>query len=302
MPTVPWIRLYQNWPRHRKTISLRKALGTAEPILCLWLWAAENAPNGDLEGMTTDDIETASDWHGKRGKAAMAMIEVGLIDVVPETGGMKLHNWEERAGRGVASLLKGRERARNVMRNVRANVSRNKNGNGQHNNSKTLLLSSDLDLGLSGSSPLSASDPERSNVNVKSAHDWYSYFASRYWEKAGKQYGRGESDAKALGAFGTLLDSLPQEQRAEDWLSKERIIGEFLARDDRRTVANGWSFSWFVQDFRGLAIPPDKRPKAEARNPFQQPRAQYPTLQPDTPEHEAARRKTWSDAEKAGGS
>jgi hypothetical protein len=252
MPTVPWIRLYQNWPRHRKTIALRKALGTAEPILCLWLWAAENAPNGDLEGMTTEDVETAADWHGKRGKAAMSMIEVGFIDVVPETGMMKLHNWEERAGRGVASLLKGRERARNVMRNVRANVSRNTTGNGQHNNTETLLLSPDLDLSLSGS--LSAPDRARSNVNAKSSHDWYSYFATRYWEKVGKQYGRGESDAKATGSLGTLLESLPEAQRAEDWLSKERIVGEFLARDDPRTVAAGWSFSFFVQDFRGLAL------------------------------------------------
>lgn len=165
MPSVPWIRLYQNWPRHRKTIALRKALGTAEPILCLWLWAAENAPSGDLEGMTTDDIEDASGWHGKRGKAAMAMIEAGFIDLDPNTGAMRLHNWAARAGAGVANLVKRRERACERMRHVRANKMRTDCEPGAHV-AETLSLSPDL--GTSESLPdLSAiPDPDRARSNV----------------------------------------------------------------------------------------------------------------------------------------
>jgi hypothetical protein len=242
-------------------MALRKVLGTAEPILCLWLWAAENAPDGDLGEMTSDSIEEASGWHGKRGKAVMAMIEVGYIDVIPD-GGMRLHNWVERAGRGVSSLIRTRERQRELMRNRRANVS----ANGADNNSETLSLS--LDLGTSGSSSLSASDPDperaHSNVNAKSADDWLSYFRQKYWEAKGRQYGQGSADAKALGNFGDLLGSLPLDQRVADWLDRERIVTEFLTRSDARTVGAGWPFCFFTTDFRGLAMPPERRPAVRA--------------------------------------
>ena len=267
MPVVPWIRLYQNWPRHKKTMALRRALGTAEPILCLWLWAAENAPTGDLGGMTTEEIEEASVWQGKRGKAAAAMIEVGFIDVIPE-GGMKLHNWDERAGKGVASLLKGRERSRDVMRNRRRNVNDNRPRNRVDNIAKTLLLSPDPDLSTSGSSVLSASDPDPARSigpTSKSAYDWLAYFQTQYWIIRKRQYGQGTADMTAMGNFGDLLASLPPEQRAADWLARERIIAEFLNRTDPRTVTAGWPFAFFATDFRGLAVPPSERPKPDLR-------------------------------------
>jgi hypothetical protein len=59
MPSVPWIRLYQGWQRHRKTMALPKLLGTVEPILGLWLWAAENAPDGVLSGLSDDEDAAA---------------------------------------------------------------------------------------------------------------------------------------------------------------------------------------------------------------------------------------------------
>ncbi len=255
MPTVPWIRLYQNWPRHRKTVALRKALGTADPVLSLWLWAAENAPNGDLGHMSSEEIEDAAGWQGKRGRAAAAMVETGFIDVADD-GSMALHNWERRAGRGVASLIRSRERSRDVMRNVRSNKARNE----PRNPAETLSLSPDLSSG--SSLPLSAPDPDRSNGRAKSAHDWIEFFKVRYREKTGQFYGHGAVDGKAEGNLGDLLTTLPGPQRAEDWEARERIVGEFLARTDPRTVSAGWPFAFFVTDFRALAIPPEKRPKA----------------------------------------
>jgi hypothetical protein len=97
-------------------------------------------------------------------------------------------------------------------------------------------------------------------VPTKDASDWLSYFQSKYFVAHGRHYGQGESDSKATGKLSDLLDSLPKDQRTEDWNARERMLTEFLCRTDQRTVATGWSFSFFVQDFRGLAIPPDKRP------------------------------------------
>src|ERR1039458_10119045 len=100
--------------------------------------------------------------------------------------------------------------------------------------------------------------PRVVNVNAKSADDWYRFFGVKYWEKVGKQYGRGENDAKTIGKFHELLESLPVEQRAADWLARDRIVRRFLARTAARTVQAGWSFAFFAQDFRGLALPPAK--------------------------------------------
>jgi hypothetical protein len=118
MPSVPWIRLYQGWQRHRKTIALRKLLGTAEPILCVWLWAAENATDGSLAGFTDEDVEQVSEWTGRKGKAISAMVEVGYLDR-SEDGSLSLHNWGNRTGAGVASLLKTRDRMKTTMRERR---------------------------------------------------------------------------------------------------------------------------------------------------------------------------------------
>ena len=147
MPTVPWIRLYHNWPRNRKTMKLRGELGTAEPILCLWLWAAENAPDGYLGAMSNADLESAAEWHGEHGKAAKALVDSGFIDI-NGNGTMTLHNWGMRTGAGVSNLLKTRERQRELMRNKRANVSANSDAK----NSETLLLSSGSEKTGSGES------------------------------------------------------------------------------------------------------------------------------------------------------
>ena len=100
----------------------------------------------------------------------------------------------------------------------------------------------------------------RSNGGAKTAHDWLTFFGSKYWEKTGRPYGRGGSDSKALASLADLLTSLPDEQRDEDWNARDRIVDEFLARSDPRTTSAGWSFSFFANDFRALALPPDQRP------------------------------------------
>ena len=97
-------------------------------------------------------------------------------------------------------------------------------------------------------------------VTHKSANDWLMYFQAKYFVAHGRQYGQGEGDAKATGKLADLLDSLPLDQRSVDWDARERMVTEFLCRTDPRTVATGWSFSFFVQDFRGLAMPRSNRP------------------------------------------
>lgn len=53
---MAWIELHQSLPQHRKLLALRDALGLRTPAalghMCLlWLWALDNAPDGDLSAL-----------------------------------------------------------------------------------------------------------------------------------------------------------------------------------------------------------------------------------------------------------
>lgn len=103
----------------------------------------------------------------------------------------------------------------------------------------------------------------RSNEDAKTAHDWLTYFNARFFASKGRQRGC-SSDAKATANLADLLAALPDTERAEDWEARERIVDEFLARTDQRTVEAGWKFAFFVASFDGLRLPPDKRPTVRA--------------------------------------
>lgn len=130
MPLVPWIRFYTSMPRHRKTVVLKRLLGTYEHIVNLWCWAADNAKDGDLTGFTVAELESFAEWRGTTGAAVAAMVEAGFIDQEGEK--LRLHRWMERTGAGVDSLLKTRHRQSELMkhrRSVSANTDANTNNN-----------------------------------------------------------------------------------------------------------------------------------------------------------------------------
>ena len=308
MPTVPWVRLYQNFHKHKKTMALRRAIRTVEPIQCLWLWAAENAPDGNLDGMTYDEIEDAADWHGKRGRAIMAMIEAGFIDVNPDGGGMSLHNWEERAGKGIASLMNGRERSRNIMRNKRANVNSNKRANSDDNTAKTLSLSLDLEQSGSRSSSLSASGPDQSNLRAKrpGGHDLVAMFgATRLkvfpntlpWNTARDAHGDAGSFA-ALLSDDDIADLEPTMRLALDkikagaagWTNPELSVNPTFAFGKWKSA-----FTGLREELHGRA-PVVAKPESQVTG-FRRPaQATYPEFEKEDPAVEAARRKSWAEA------
>ncbi len=82
-------------PAHPKTKKLIRRLGEggAWRLLCLFLWVAQSRPDGDLSGMTGEDIELAADWQGEEGAFIKALIEVGFVD--GEEGAYSIHDWQE---------------------------------------------------------------------------------------------------------------------------------------------------------------------------------------------------------------
>jgi len=103
-------------------MALRRMLGTGEPVLALWCWAAENAPDGNLGKMTPDEIEFAAEWRGERGKCFDALLAVGYVDV-SANGEHVLHEWVEGSGAGVAAYRRRNEKQRDLMRKVREKAS-----------------------------------------------------------------------------------------------------------------------------------------------------------------------------------
>lgn len=88
-------RLSTSFAAHPKTKKLMRRLSHAGPLACiyLFLWAAANRSNGNLSGMTDEDIELAVDWAGEPGAFVAAMTEVGFLDGVERT--RVIHDWAE---------------------------------------------------------------------------------------------------------------------------------------------------------------------------------------------------------------
>jgi hypothetical protein len=80
---------------HHKTRKLKKRLGNDGVIalLRLWSYAARIKPDGDLSGMSVEDIELASEWEGQDGIFVNTLIESGFVDSIEDS--FVLHDWQE---------------------------------------------------------------------------------------------------------------------------------------------------------------------------------------------------------------
>lgn len=88
------IRLSIGFWQHPKTRKLAKRLGLegVRSLQILWLWAAQNRPDGNLSGMDWEDIELAADWSGEERTFFDFCLGV-WIDEASE--GYSLHDWAE---------------------------------------------------------------------------------------------------------------------------------------------------------------------------------------------------------------
>jgi len=88
-------RISVGLPQHPKTKKLIKRLGqsAAWNLVCLILWTASNRSDGNLSGMSAEDIELASDWQGADGDFVKALADVRFLD--EEDGQYSMHDWHE---------------------------------------------------------------------------------------------------------------------------------------------------------------------------------------------------------------
>lgn len=88
------IRLSVGFWSHPKVKRLAKCCGLegVRSLQVLWLWAAQNRPDGNLHGMDSLDIELAADWAGEDGAFASELAGRFLDG---EEGHWILHDWAE---------------------------------------------------------------------------------------------------------------------------------------------------------------------------------------------------------------
>lgn len=91
------LRLNTGWVRHLKTRKLIRKLGHrgAFALLELWSYAAENHPDGILEGMDPPEIEDAAGWDGDEGAFHQALLPKPHGCGWLEADGITLHDWDE---------------------------------------------------------------------------------------------------------------------------------------------------------------------------------------------------------------
>ncbi len=88
-------RISTTLPRHPKTVKLRRRLEERGcwALVCLFLWVADSRPDGNLSGMSDEDIAIAADWGGAPGVLVQALMDVGFLDGEP--GRFFIHDWME---------------------------------------------------------------------------------------------------------------------------------------------------------------------------------------------------------------
>lgn len=88
-------RISTGLPGHPKAKKLMRRLGQAAGwnLVCLILWAAANRSDGDLSGMSNEDIELAAEWEGEEGCFVDTLASVRFLDGTE--GDYALHDWHE---------------------------------------------------------------------------------------------------------------------------------------------------------------------------------------------------------------
>ena len=113
---MAWLKIYQSIREHRKILDAADDLEIEPPhmiglLTSFWLWALDNAPDGDVSNISARNIARASQWKGDADKLLEALISAGLLDrrdSETEQSTILIHDWEEYAG----GLIQEREKER----------------------------------------------------------------------------------------------------------------------------------------------------------------------------------------------
>jgi hypothetical protein len=89
------IRVANSMPGNHKVLKLEKRVGAdgCWALVKLWCWAAENRLDGNLAGLSDEDLELACGWKGAV-PLIPVLAELQLLDGQP--GAYQIHDWHGR--------------------------------------------------------------------------------------------------------------------------------------------------------------------------------------------------------------
>jgi hypothetical protein len=118
---MAWIEVHQSLRGNKKLsklcelLSIRSEAHAIGYLVCLWMWALDNAPDGNLEGISDKIIINASAYKGTK--------KIYFVDALIESGFINreraLHNWLEYAGRLLERRKANADRMRVARRKAR---------------------------------------------------------------------------------------------------------------------------------------------------------------------------------------
>ena len=99
---MAWIESHQSLGTHRKLLALCEELRLPDyaaigMLHCLWWWALDNAPQGDLAGIYDRNLAGVSHWSGKPEAWRRALVSAGWPD--EQDGRRTIHDWQDYAGK-----------------------------------------------------------------------------------------------------------------------------------------------------------------------------------------------------------
>ena len=120
---MPYLEFDLNLPNHPKTAYAARLAGICVPQLighltCLWAWAIDYAPDGDLSIYPPEVVESALQWAGEPGKLIAALVgcrfgpKFGFLE--DNGGALSIHDWWEHAGKLIEKRRIDAERKREL--------------------------------------------------------------------------------------------------------------------------------------------------------------------------------------------
>ena len=119
---MAWLEIHQALPTHKKLLAASDSLGVRPaPLLghlvCFWLWALDNAPDGDLSGLNETMISRAAQWTKSSKRFVDVLVAVRFLDSVD--GSYLIHDWEDYAGKLIDQRNRNKRRQQTYRERLR---------------------------------------------------------------------------------------------------------------------------------------------------------------------------------------
>lgn len=240
---MAWIQVHQTIKDHRKTYYASDALDIQPAhmlglLVSFWLWALDNAPAGDLQGISNRTIARAAGWPEADADRFVDSLETaGFLDTA-EDGNLTIHDWLDYAGKLIDQRESEKQRSRRRRAAARDDASagrptndrRTTDGRPPDDHQTTVGRLDYTRLDYSRPEKIKDTTPTPSDVAPKKQNiqeERFASFWSLYPKKVGKQaalksWKRIKPDAEL---FERILSALEQAKRSEQW---QRERGRFI--------------------------------------------------------------------------